>query len=209
MNEHSQALPDSDVRLLRRRDPGAVERWFLAFADPLYTFVFYRVGRDADLAADVVQETFLSALGRIEDFDPRRGAMLSWLTYLSRNPVRSALRQRSRSRDLGAAWEEIDRRLLRAWREIETAPLQDEVLERHETADLVRMALANLPEDYRQALRQHYCQRRSLAEIARLRETTEGTVKSLLHRARAAFRVAFLTIAESLEGPSATGRITP
>ncbi|MCP4663682.1 MAG: hypothetical protein GY856_50500 [bacterium] len=35
--------PDFDG--LRRRCPEAIERWFEAHSDAVYTFVFYRVGR--------------------------------------------------------------------------------------------------------------------------------------------------------------------
>jgi RNA polymerase sigma-70 factor (ECF subfamily) len=209
MDEQTEATPNPDLGLLRQRAPRAVERWFREHADPLYTFVFYRVGRDAELATDVVQETFVAALRKIEDYDPRRGAMMPWLTYLARNRIRAALRQRSRTGAAGASWDEIDRRLLQAYRNLATAPLPDEVLERRETVELVQMALSNLPDNYRWALKQHYCEQRSLAEIARSRESTEGAVKSLLHRARLAFRAAFQTIADSLEEPTPTRRVTP
>jgi len=43
-----------------------------------------------ELAEDVTQETFLTALNRIEDFDPDRGAMLPWLPYMARNCARKA-----------------------------------------------------------------------------------------------------------------------
>jgi len=209
MDDHTEATPDPDLELLRQRAPRTVERWFREHADPLYTFVFYRVGRDEELATEVVQETFVAALHRIEDYDPRRGAMMPWLTYLARNRIRAALRQRARSGSAGASWAEIDRRLLRAYRDLATVPLPDEVLEKRETAELVQMALSNLPDNYRSALKQHYCEQRSLAEIARSRQTTEGAVKSLLHRARLAFKVAFQTIAASLDEPSAARRVTP
>jgi RNA polymerase sigma-70 factor (ECF subfamily) len=209
MNAQGDATADSDLRLLRRRDPTAVARWFEAHVDPLYTFVFYRVGRDEESAADVVQETLLAALRKIEDYDERRGAMLPWLTYLSRNHIRSARRRRSRSTQVGTDWAEVDRRLLRAYAGLSATPLPDEILERQETAELVQMALSNLPESYRLALRQHYCEQRSLAEIARAREITEGAVKSLLHRARQAFKAAFETIATSLGPATPVRRITP
>ena len=69
-------MPDEiEVGRLKRRLPEAVERWFLSHANLVYTFVYYRVGRDAALAEEVVQETFLRALQEIERFEPRRGSM--------------------------------------------------------------------------------------------------------------------------------------
>jgi RNA polymerase sigma-70 factor (ECF subfamily) len=209
MSTPANGSSELELRRLRRRRPEAVERWFLEHADTVYTFVFYRVGRDPELASEVVQETFLTALRRIDDFDPRRGEMATWLTLLSRNCIRRALRQQGRYRTEGEAWDRIDAGLLSAYRKLESEPLPDEVLESRETSDLVRMALANLPGSYRNALLQHYYERRSLREMASSSGSTESAVKSLLHRARLAFKAAFQTIAESLRGRPATGRQTP
>ena len=49
----------SDVGRLLARDAEAVEKWFLTYSDTLYTFVYYRVGKDVDIAAEIVQETFV------------------------------------------------------------------------------------------------------------------------------------------------------
>jgi RNA polymerase sigma-70 factor (ECF subfamily) len=195
-----------EVGRLKRRLPEAVERWFLSHANLVYTFVFYRVGRDEELAEEVVQETFLRALQEIDRYDPQRGSMGTWLCFVARNRIRKALRERGRYREVGVPWERIDRRLLEAYQGLDAAPLADETLERDETADLVRMTLANLPEKYREALRLHYCERRSLEQIAALNGSTAGAVKSLLHRARLAFKAAFETLADSLHRPPASRR---
>ena len=198
-----------DIRQLRKRRPEAVERWFLEHADAVYTFVFYRVGKDEELATEVVQQAFLGALERIEEYDPARGAMLPWLTYGARNYIRKALRERGRLKALGDRWEAIDRRLLAAYGKLAESPLADEILEKEETVELVQMALSNLPDNYRSALQQHYCQQRSLRDMAGSLGISEGAVKSLLHRARLAFKAAFETIAESFERRPGPRRVIP
>ena len=80
-----EPFSERDLRRLRQGDAHVIDRWVRAYADSLYTFVFYRVLKDPDLAAEVVQETFLRALRRIGDYDPQRGSALVWLTYLSKN----------------------------------------------------------------------------------------------------------------------------
>jgi DNA-directed RNA polymerase specialized sigma24 family protein len=48
--------------------------------DALWSFVIYRVGRDAELCEDVVQETFLLALERGPSFEPERGSFArAWI----------------------------------------------------------------------------------------------------------------------------------
>ena len=199
MRKRPSGTQGVDLDLLRNRHPKAVERWFLKHADALYTFVFYRVGKDEELATDVVQDTFVTALGKIDEYDPQRGAMWPWLTYTCRNCIRKALKQKGRYQPYSEFWEKIDRRLLAAYRGLATSPLSEDVLERQETAELVHMALSNIPDNYQQALRRHYYQRQSLEDMARSDGMTAGAVKSLLYRARLAFKTAFQTIVGALE----------
>jgi RNA polymerase sigma-70 factor (ECF subfamily) len=192
-----------DFGRLRQRDEAEVDRWFEAFADPVYAFIYYRVGRDGDLAGDVSQETFVAALERIERFDPGRGEMFPWLTHIARNCIRKALRRRGREGATADFWETLDRRLLRATTDLGAGTLPVELLERKETAALVRLALSNLPLRYQLALRRRYFEELSIHQMAGLEGDSEGAVKVLLHRARSAFRTAFETISASLlEGGS-------
>src|SRR5258707_2136369 len=84
--------PPGDLRAARKGDRDAIARFYDAHVDGLYTFVFYRVGRDTTLAEDVVQETFAIAVSRRADYDPARGSVGTWLTVLSRNVIRDQLR---------------------------------------------------------------------------------------------------------------------
>lgn len=190
--------PAIDVDRLRQREGADVDRWFDTFADPVYAFIYYRVGRDADLAGDVAQETFVAALERIERFDPDRGEMFPWLTHIARNCIRKALRRRGRDGTPADFWDTLDRRLLRAATDLGGTSLPGELLEREETAGLVRLALSNLPLRYQLALRRRYFEELSLHEMAGLEGASEGAMKVLLHRARTAFRTAFETITASL-----------
>lgn len=194
----TQSEPEIDFRRLRRRDREEVVRWFDAYSDPVYGFIFYRVGRDADLAGDVAQETFVTALETIERFDPRRGEMFPWLTHIARNCIRKALRGRGRDGLLPDFWETVDHKLVRAIDGIGSDIFPEELLAQKEIAELVRMALTNLPLRYQMALRRRYFEELSLHEIAALEGISEGAVKVLLHRARLAFRTAFETISASI-----------
>ena len=191
---------------LRRRDKEEVDRWFDSFADPVYGFIFYRVGRDADLAGDVAQETFVIALQTIDRFDPSRGEMFPWLTHIARNCIRKALRRRGRDSALPDFWETVDRRLTNGMTDLGLDILPEELLERKETAELVRMALTNLPFRYQVALRRRYFEEISLHDMAVLEGSSEGAMKVLLHRARQAFRTAFETVSGSLLEERGKGR---
>jgi RNA polymerase sigma-70 factor (ECF subfamily) len=201
--EATDAFTEADCKQLQRRESAAIERWFQRFADPLYTFIYYRVGRDAEIAADVVQETFVHALQAIKRFNPRKGTMMTWLTYLSRNHIRKAVREARRHQSFAEDWPAIDRELLAAYQTIATEPLPDESLEREELTALVQMTMSSIPTNYRSALTLYYFDNKRTRDIATDFGISEGAAKSLLHRARLAFKTAFVSFARALEAPAA------
>jgi len=190
---------DSDVALIRRMRRGeadAMTEWFHLHSDGVYGFAFYRVGRNADLAAEVTQETFTRALQKLGDFDPSRGAMIAWLCTLSRNCIRDVLRQHGRE-PLAALWDSVDGALRKIYDDLDRSPLGSEVLEAQETKELVGMTLTALPEPYRWVLQAKYMEDKSLKQIASERATTTDAVKAMLRRARKAFKQTFATLADT------------
>lgn len=190
--------PGSDLRAARAGDKQAIERFYEAHVDGLYTFVYYRVGRDTSLAEDVVQETFTIAMSKQADYDPARGSVGSWLTVLSRNVIRDHMRAHKRSDELAQTWDKIDATLAQNFAAMAERPLPGEVLERAETRDLVHMAVANLPEQYRNALTRKYVDGESLETLAGELGISVDATKSLLARARRAFRDTFATLSANL-----------
>jgi RNA polymerase sigma-70 factor (ECF subfamily) len=177
-------------------DPLALRELYEREVDGLYAFVFFRVGRDPSLAEDVVQETFLTALDRLSQFDPGRGPLRSWLCQLSRNVARSFLRERKRTEIL-EMWDRIDGALLAMFERLDDEPLAQEALEREETRDLVHLTLGHLPGSYRSILERKYVDGATLEEIAQELAATEEAAKSHLARARRAFRETFQTLSRS------------
>jgi RNA polymerase sigma-70 factor (ECF subfamily) len=193
-----QSEPKIDYRRLRLRDNEEIVRWFDNYSDPVYGFIFYRVGRDADLAGDVAQETFVTALETIDRFDPRRGEMFPWLTHIARNCIRRHLYRKNKDSALPDFWNTVDHQLTKALIDLNSSILPEQLLEKKETAELVRMALTNLPLRYQATLRRRYFEDMSLQEMASFEGSSEGAMKVLLHRARQAFRTAFETISGTL-----------
>lgn len=186
--------PRSELKAAQEGDRAAIARFYDAHVDGLYTFVYYRVGRDQALAEDVVQETFTLALTRKADYDPARGSIGSWLSVMSRNVIRDHLRAHRRADELQTAWERIDATLAQTFAAMAERPLPGEVLERAETRDLVHMAIANLPDQYRSALTRKYVDGESLETLAGELGISVDATKSLLARARRAFRETLATL---------------
>lgn len=197
------STPDPESHELLRDaaagDNSALVRFYEAHVDGLYAFVLARVGRDRNLAEDVVQETFLRALGRTQDYKPERGSLAVWLAWLSRNAIRDSLREHRRSTQLRASAAAIDATMMQIFQALERAPLSDELLARAETRELVSATIAALPRRYRDALSSKYVREDSLLMLAHKLEITEVAAKSLLARARKAFRSTFVALAATAD----------
>lgn len=170
------------VRAASRGDREARARLFDRYLDAVYEFVFYRVGRRADVAEEVTQEVFARALAHMDRYDPTRGDFGQWLGGISRNAIRDLAR---RSRAPGAALG------------ADPTPVLDglqggrdpaaEAAARDGEEALLR-ALSALPERYRELLRWKYLEEQSVRDIARRKQTTEKAVEGMLGRARTALR---------------------
>lgn len=190
-------MDETDIKKLRAGHKETIREWFGEYADPLYTLVFYKVGGDGDTAGDIVQETFLTALNKIEDYEPGRGSMFAWLSWLSKNCIKKALKEKSRNVPYQPDESGVDTTLSDAYMQVAAQPLPEEILERAETAELVRETLGSIPRRYRKVLRQYYYEQSSAKEIAELQKISGVAVRVLLHRARKVFKQAFLNLAES------------
>ncbi len=205
----SKPEPEINLKRLRKRDKKEIAHWFEFFSDPVYGFIYYRVGKDTDLAGEAAQETFTTALETIDRYDPKRGEMFPWLTYIARNCIRKVMRRHGKNSELVDFWESVDSKLIKAVTNLGSDSIPEELLQQKQTADLVRIALTNLPVRYQMALQRHYFEDLTLHEMAILEKSSEGAVKILLHRARQAFRDAFETISASFFERGEEGRITP
>jgi RNA polymerase sigma-70 factor (ECF subfamily) len=149
--------------------------------DAVYRTSLAILGSEAD-AADATQETFVSAW-RHRDALRDPDSFDAWLGRINLNACRAQLRRRGRTkvREIRLFDPEDDRELA------STEPaLADHVA----GADAFDRAFARLSVDDRSVLVLHHLQERPVAEIAAVLGTPVGTIKSRLHRARAALESA-------------------
>ena len=149
--------------------------------DALYRTSLAILGDAAD-AADAVQETFVSAwCHRAALRDP--DAFDAWLGRINLNACRGQRRRRGRTkvREIRLLDPEDGRQPLVAGRAFD---------DRTADADAFDRAFARLSVDDRAVLVMHHLHERPLAEIAAALGAPAGTIKSRLHRARAALESA-------------------
>ena len=167
---------------LRAGHADAWARLYDAYADRVWRTVARLLGGCEGAVADVVQETFLAAAKSARGFDPARGALWAWLWGIARTQTLLHLRRRARH-----AREK--RPYPRGWDDPAGDPL-DEVLLR-ESADLVRLTLLELPEEYGRVLTAKYLLDVPIEEIARTERLSVVAARSKVARAREAFRTSF------------------
>jgi RNA polymerase sigma-70 factor (ECF subfamily) len=139
------------------------------------------LGNQAD-AADATQETFVSAWCHRQALrDP--DLFDAWLGRINLNACRAQLRRRGRRsvRELRLPDPDEGR---------ETASTDRALDDRTAAADLFDRAFARLSVDDRAVLVLHHLQERPVAEISATLGAPPGTIKSRLHRARAALESA-------------------
>ncbi|MDB5022316.1 MAG: sigma-70 family polymerase sigma factor, partial [Mucilaginibacter sp.] len=75
---------------INRPDP---HRWVEAYADYLYAYAIARIN-DQEQAKDLVQETFLAALEKVNTFEGKSSER-TWLTAILRNKIVDVYRKKS------------------------------------------------------------------------------------------------------------------
>jgi RNA polymerase sigma-70 factor (ECF subfamily) len=171
-------LDGSDEDLLRRIRGGESAAFGLLvnrYGDNLYRLAVSLVGSTAD-AEDVVQETFMGAMGRLSAFEGR-SSLKTWLTRICVNQASKLRRSRHvrRAATIESSGEDA---------------MRDDALETPEATsrvatriDVMEM-LQELSREHRRVLVLRELQGLSYDEIASVLNVPRGTVESRLHRAR-------------------------
>jgi RNA polymerase sigma factor (sigma-70 family) len=181
--------PTDDSALATRvaaGDEAALETLYARHAGPLYAFVCHHVSRSRTDAEEIWQDTLLAAIRSLPKYDGR-GRLFTWLCGIARHKIADHFRRCGSS---PAAFSELSAEQLRLI--IDKSPLPEEMLSQPEVRIKVIETLAALPEPFRVALSARYAEERSVEDVAGILGKTYKGAESLLSRARAAFRAAFL-----------------
>ncbi len=164
---------DEDLDLITRTEAGEREAFndlVRKYQKPLYALLYRMVGNPED-ASDLLQKAFVKAFTGLKSFE-RRSTFKTWLYQIAINLAKNVYRDRAR---------------------IEQVPIDNVVIRRNprtienliikENRQLLRQALASLPEKQRITLMLRVQEEKKFEEIAAIMECSLGTAKANFHHA--------------------------
>jgi RNA polymerase sigma-70 factor (ECF subfamily) len=199
-NQRDDPSALDDARLVARIGTGDEAAFVIAY-DRHAGFVFGSVARfvgDRELAAEIVQDAFVTLWRRAGQFDARSGSLLTWLLAIARHRAIDRLRAEGRrpsreavpldglTADSSAQREgrpDVPRELIAG---ASTDP--GTVASRRWVQGVVRTGISELPEHERTVILLGYGQDLSQSQIAERFDWPLGTVKSRTRRAMAQLR---------------------
>ena len=176
---HTEHLSDHGLLALTARgDREAFARLYDMYSAVAYSLAV-RIVRDRDLAADVVQDAFVTVWNQAAKFEASRGQPSSWILTLTHHKAVNMVRreQRRRAEPLEAGAELVD-----------TAPPVDEKAWQGVAREQVRQAMQKLPDPHREVLELAYFAGFSQSELAERLSLPIGTVKSRTFAAMTSLR---------------------
>lgn len=177
--------PPESWRVVERAQAGDTEAFAQIYRDchdAVYTFVYWRVNRDKELAQDLTGDTFTRALGRIGTVAWQGRDIKAWLITIARNLVADHFKS--------AHWQ----------RTITVAEVRDEdpdlgpegnpekaAVDHLSNITLLR-AVTQLSAEQRECIILRFLKGLSVAETAWAMGKNEGAIKALQHRAITSLR---------------------
>jgi len=185
------ALSDSELQLvneLKAGCPNAVEQLLKTSWGPLVAKAEMILGNRHE-AEDVVQDSLLRALGRIQNFEPRV-AVSVWLKRIVINNAISALRTRNRRSEIpiDELLSEFDKGIRLPGMSILSVSSTEALASNAETSKEVIETIAMLPEELRIPLLLRDLYGYTTKETAEALDLSDANVKIRLHRGRTILR---------------------
>lgn len=170
------------IEQARRGDGAAFEKIYALYERQIYTHIYRVMGRNADDASDLTQDTFLKAYKGLANTSPDLN-VAGWLYRIANNTCLDQLRRRQR-----VHWQPWDATRHDHLLHGSVAENPERSMLRRETEDTVQRVLDRMSPQNRMALLMREYQGMGLDEIGVSLGKSRSAMKSLLFRAREEFR---------------------
>ena len=165
------------MKLIAQAQEDALRELYDRYNRLVYSMAVNAVGENS-LAEEITQDVFLRIWNNAETYSPQKGKVITWVSSITRYRAIDAIRsQQVRPEGHSVAWD-IEGSL------DNPDPLNvEERVEITQRQQRVRHAVAQLPEEQRQALAYAYFQGYTHREIAELLGEPLGTIKTRIRLA--------------------------
>jgi len=175
-NDLSSAPDWMVVRAMAQGDTSALDELYARHGAGVLGFLVSRLS-DRQLAEEVLQDVMLAAWDHAASFR-EESKVRTWLLAIARNrAINTQRKRRVQQVELSESFQLSSD---------ETGPLE-KVVKRSEQ-DMVRDAMRQLPDPYREVLTLVFYHQLTGPEAAEVMQVSEGTIKSRLHRAKEMLR---------------------
>jgi RNA polymerase sigma-70 factor (ECF subfamily) len=168
------------ARRLQRREPQAMADLYDRFGRLAYSLIF-SVVREASIAEDLVQETFLRVWNRAAGFDPERGALGPWLLAVARNRAIDHIRSARAKMDRNVTELDIFERTEHGAAS-NFVDMERDVLNA-DSARRIKAAMSKLSQNHQKVIELAYYEGLSQTEMAARLGQPLGTVKTWVRTA--------------------------
>jgi RNA polymerase sigma-70 factor (ECF subfamily) len=172
-------MADCILAVAKSRDYAAFEALFRHFAPRVKSYLL-KIGRDASVAEEVMQETMIMVWRKAGQFDPSKASASTWVFTIARN-----LRIEAFRRDRRPELDPDDPALAP-----ETEAPIDQVLAQQQSEAQLRKAMTSLSEDEQTLLKLSFYNDMSHSTISEKLGLPLGTVKSRFRLAYGKLRAA-------------------
>lgn len=186
------------IALLLQGDHDSLELFLSQYEPVLFTWLYYQVGADANIAADLTARTFVGALHNLKEFDPRDTTMFQWLREQARLARDEGLLHWQLKPQRPWAWSQLSDSLLKSLAGLRSDLLGEPTAANPFVQEMVQATLAELEQIERELMMHRYSHLDTPENIASEVNLTVEKVNDLLYKCRHSFRRVFFQLISSV-----------
>lgn len=163
--------------------PSAFEAYYHEYKHRIYSYLYYRSGRNRELAEDLTSEIFLKALEKFSTYQEDK-SFKSWIFTIAHNHLIDHFRKTKTTVDLA---------------DVENVLSADDdqvksLLERRIAHEQLGQILDSVSDEEREILLMRYHQGLPTKQIADIVDREEGNVRVIIHRALSKLQKQYLAL---------------
>lgn len=159
------------------------ESYYDQYKHKIYSYLYYRSGRNKELAEDLTSEVFLKALEKFDSYKPD-SSFQSWIYAVAHNHLVDYFRK---NKPAQVDIEDVENLL-------ESGSNAKSTLLKRVAAEQVEQMLMHLTDDERDMLLLRYQQDLPMKDIAEILDKEDTTVRVTIHRALAKLKKRYASL---------------